>query len=221
MLPQGPDQIRQSLSNLPWNREDTAYDLGNVHCQGGDLESAQSLFSKEITQALGNGLLPIGLGGGHEMAWGSYKGLLDHLTQTCKNAKNQRIGIINFDAHFDLRKPEQGASSGTPFWQVAQHCEHQHLEFHYMCLGVSRSSNTRTLFERADELSVAYLYDDQIHRDNLDFLTEEITCYTAMVDHVYLTIDLGRIPCLSCSRCQCTSRQRDTSGCGRTSASGH
>ncbi|WP_062268975.1 formimidoylglutamase [Endozoicomonas arenosclerae] len=190
----GPDLIRKCLANLPWNREDTLFDLGNVTCEDGDLESAQSKFSQTLVKTLQDGMLPVGLGGGHEIAWGSFKGLADYLIQDHKTPKGLNIGIINFDAHFDLRKPEKGASSGTPFWQVAQFCEHQNLDFHYMCLGISRSSNTQALFDRADELNAAYITDDQVHRDNLDFLIEELTCFTSMVDHVYLTIDLDVFP---------------------------
>lgn len=190
----GPDLIRKCLANLPWNRDDGLYDLGNVHCQDGALESAQDQFSQVLVKALRDGMLPVGLGGGHEIAWGSFKGLADFLIHDHKTLKGLNIGVINFNAHFDLRKPEKGASSGTPFWQMAQFCEHQNLDFHCMCLGISRSSNTQALFERADELNVAYITDDQVHRDNLDFLIEELTCFTSMVDHVCLTIDLDAFP---------------------------
>ena len=187
----GPDAIRHCLANMPWNRSDSVYDFGNTLCSDTDLERAQTEFSQHIATALNNRLIPVGLGGGQEIAWASYKGLLDHLTLSRKSARGANIGVINLDAHLDLRKPEKGASSGTPFWQIAQHCEHQNLPFHYLCLGASRSSNTRALFDKADDLGAAYICDDQFSLDNLEFLIEEVECFTGMVDHVYLSIDMG------------------------------
>lgn len=191
---EGPDGIRRCLANMSWNRQDCVYDMGNIPCLDENLESAQTDFSQAITQALNDGLLPIGLGGGHEIAWGSYKGLVDHLVHHQKSTKDINIGVINFDAHFDMRKPEKGSSSGTPFWQMAEYCTQQKLPFHYMCLGVSRASNTQVLFDRADEMGVVYLTDDEISLTNLDTLIEDIDCFSGMVDHIYLTVCLDAFP---------------------------
>ena len=61
----------------------------------------------------------VGLGGGHEIAWASYQGIAQALQD---DARLARLGIVNFDAHFDLRKPEVAGpgTSGTPFLQIAE-----------------------------------------------------------------------------------------------------
>src|SRR5690606_1566362 len=96
---------------------------------------------------------PILLGGGHEIVYGHYKGL----RQAYPTAS---IGIINIDAHFDLRKPaETGPNSGTGFWQIAQEVQASGYPFHYMALGIQKAANTQELFTRADALDVVYVMD--------------------------------------------------------------
>ena len=52
--------------------------------------------------------LTVVLGGGHETAYGSHLGL----------GPRPRLGVLNLDAHFDLREAER-PTSGTPFRQIA------------------------------------------------------------------------------------------------------
>ena len=37
--------------------------------------------------------------------------------------KDPKIGIISFDAHFDMREYSKGANSGTMFYQIADDCQ--------------------------------------------------------------------------------------------------
>src|SRR6185369_12077806 len=79
---------------------------------------------------------PLVLGGGHETAWGSFAGIL------VAARPDWRIGVINVDAHFDLRADSR--------------------PFHYLCLGVSEASNTAALFERADYLGADWRLDTDL-----------------------------------------------------------
>ena len=189
-----PDQIRQALASLPWNRQQPVWDAGNINCQGRNLEGAHRAYADRITELVDAGTLAIGLGGGHEIAWGSYLGLVNSIASNVKNTDEIKVGIINFDAHFDLRQPEQGPSSGTPFWQIEQHCQQQGIPFLYFCLGISDSSNTQALFKRADELGVIYQTDREITENRLEQIKEELTYYMDQMDHLYLTIDLDVFP---------------------------
>ncbi len=189
-----PDLIRQALASLPWNRQQPIWDAGNKTCSGKDLENAQRMYADAITDLLDSGCLPVGLGGGHEIAWGSFLGLANSVSKNSQATSETKIGIINFDAHFDLRQPEQGPSSGTPFWQIHQHCQQTGLPFHYLCLGVSDSSNTRALFKRADDLNVVYHTDREITANRLDQIGDEVRCFIDQMDHIYLTIDMDVFP---------------------------
>jgi formiminoglutamase len=159
-------------------------------CAGDALEAAQSEFAAAIAERLGAGQFPIGLGGGHEIAFASFSGLATHLE---KSRGVPRIGIVNFDAHFDLRRADRG-NSGTPFLQIAQQCEARGWPFRYACLGVSKFSNTRALFERAQELGVLWLADEVLTVLGLESADEALGEFISTVDHVYLTFCLDVLP---------------------------
>lgn len=192
----GPDHIRQALTNLPWNRNSPVWDAGNIRCNGADLEQAQQTYAGRACSLLDNGQLVVGLGGGHEIGWASYQGLMMHLEKQGKgnNAPTANLGIINFDAHFDLRLPEAGPSSGTPFWQASEYAREQNIPFNYLCLGISRISNTQVLFNRADELGVIYRLDKEMTLLNLPLLQQDLQQFIDKMDHIYLTIDIDAFP---------------------------
>jgi len=188
---EGPAALRALLGNTPVRHVSTLWDAGDVRCVGDALEPAQAELSKRLTDLLGRDTFPITLGGGHEIAYGSYGGLARHLAAQSDAAP--RIGVINFDAHFDLRLAER-ASSGTPFRQIAEDCAARGWPFHYACLGVSDYANTRALFERAEQLGVSWRRDEEMGIDRLAESRAQLQGFLAGVDHVYLTICLDVLP---------------------------
>ncbi|WP_028025486.1 formimidoylglutamase [Enterovibrio calviensis] len=192
-----PVEIRKMLANLPWHHNTmNIYDAGDVRCDDNDLASAQANLAGHVCNALSHQHFPLILGGGHEVAWGSFQGLAEHFVQL--NASSPpRIGIINFDAHFDLRTPSgssQDGSSGTPFAQIADYCQQHAWPFHYACLGVSRSSNTQALFAKAKELNVLTVEDIECQPYRLADISHQLAMFMADLDAIYLTIDLDVFP---------------------------
>lgn len=185
-----PPAMRKALANLAWHRQGPAYDGGDVLCADGDLEGAQARLGEQVCALLDAGHFPIVLGGGHEVAFGSWQGIAEHLS----GQPAPRIGIINFDAHFDLRDPAHVHSSGTPFAQIAEDCAARGWPFAYACLGVSRASNTRALFQRAAELQVLVREDREIREASLAAIGAELQAFVAGCDAVYLTIDIDVLP---------------------------
>jgi formiminoglutamase len=186
----GPHALRQALANLPAHSIDAIDDLGDVACAGDGLETAQEEFSAVVADTLRAGSLPLGLGGGHEMALASWRGLHDAL-----QARGDRgaIGILNFDAHFDLRAGEPG-TSGTPFRQILEQAAAQERQVRYLCIGVSRFANTAALFNRAAALGVRWVLDEETRAERYDVLVREIGILAGEVDHLYLTICLDAFP---------------------------
>ena len=116
---QGPQAIRRALAPLAWHRQAPAFDAGDVVCRGDALEEAQQRLGERLAELLDAGHFPVALGGGHEIAFGSWQGLARHLeAQGSKHDRPPQIGIVNLDAHFDLRDPSHAHSSGTPFAQM-------------------------------------------------------------------------------------------------------
>ncbi|MEH6641746.1 formimidoylglutamase [Vreelandella glaciei] len=189
---QGPTALRKALAPLAWHRHGPAYDAGNVHCEGDALETAQQTLADQLSTLLKAEHFPIVLGGGHEVAYGSWLGLAQHLADNGEKAP--RIGIINFDAHFDLRDPTHMRSSGTPFAQIADECAQRGWPFRYACLGVSRAANTRALFNRAAQLGVMVREDRDFQPAHLECIQRDLERFMVRCDHLYLTIDLDVLP---------------------------
>lgn len=190
----GPRALRQALANMPVRRCETIVDAGDIVCENDErLEAAQAELSQALAALLGRGLFPITLGGGHEVAFGSWGGLARHLTAGNAPAAAPRIGIVNLDAHFDLRQADR-ANSGTPFRQIAEDCAARGWPFHYGCLGVSDFANTPALFERARTLGVTWLRDEEMTLTRLGSTLATLDSFLAGVDHVYLTLCLDVLP---------------------------
>ncbi|GED22781.1 formimidoylglutamase [Halomonas halmophila] len=187
----GPATIRRSLAPLAWHRQGPAFDAGDVSCDGDALEAAQEALAERLSPLLDAGHLPIVLGGGHEVAYASWQGLARHLAP---RETRPRVGIVNLDAHFDLRDPVHVRSSGTPFSQIAEACQANGWPFRYACLGVSRAANTRALFRRADDLGVLIREDRDITHTGIDAIRRDLERFIARCDALYLTIDLDVLP---------------------------
>ncbi|WP_258364228.1 formimidoylglutamase [Halomonas sp. LBP4] len=192
----GPRAIRKALAPLAWHRQAPVHDAGDVvgHGHGGDdgMETAQKRLAECLAALLAAGHRPIVLGGGHEVAFGSWSGLARHLEAEGDEAPS--VGIVNLDAHFDLRDPSHLCSSGTPFAQIAAECQTRGWPFRYACLGVSRAANTRALFARAADLEVLVREDREITATSLEAIAAELDAFIAGCDHLYLTIDLDVLP---------------------------
>ncbi|WP_163577261.1 formimidoylglutamase [Halomonas faecis] len=188
----GPNALRRALGPLAWHRTGPAYEAGNVSCEGDALEAAQQRLADRLAPLLEAEHLPIVLGGGHEVAYASWCGLARHLQASHDPAP--RVGIINLDAHFDLRDPAHVRSSGTPFAQIADDCARRGWPFRYACLGVSRAANTRALFSRATELGALVREDRDIDARRLEPIIRDVQRFMMRCDHLYLTIDLDVLP---------------------------
>ena len=207
-----PPLIRSAFAKLPViaelqnhfdNKLQTLLgDAGDIHCDDNDnfvenlLEQAQQSYADIVSNIIQQNSLPIGLGGGHAMAYGSFLGLWQALQIANTNDSSSTtptIGIINFDAHLDIRQSDM-ATSGTPFRQIAEHLSEQNQPFHYCCIGVSRLSNSAALFDRADELGVTVISDEECRNKKWKKIATQIEKLINQVDIVYLTIDMDCLP---------------------------
>ncbi|RKP46438.1 formimidoylglutamase [Trinickia fusca] len=185
----GPEALRRALAGLPAKGEGPVFDAGDVVCENGDLEAAQEELAQTVRDVLARGGLPLVLGGGHEVAWGTYSGLRAHLGHD----PWRKLLIVNFDAHFDLRQTRP-ANSGTPFDQIACDCAARGDAFRYVCFGISDLANTAALFEHAGKLGVRHILDADMQESQLAARLDDLDDMLAEVDDVYLSIDLDVLP---------------------------
>jgi formiminoglutamase len=184
---EGPAALRRALAGQAWHHPLQLHDDGDIRVLDA-LDTGQQAYADRLQALLQGGQFVIGLGGGHEIGWASYLGCRQWMDV---NLPGKTLGILNFDAHFDLRKPAPHTSSGTPFYQVAQHCAEQGHKFHYGCMGIARPSNTGALFNQAQELSVNFLLDRDCQSEKSTVFVRD---FLANVDCLYLTFCLDVFP---------------------------
>ncbi|WP_162052459.1 formimidoylglutamase [Pontibacter pamirensis] len=181
----GPSSLRSAMAPFAHHLSSNVmlYDAGDVLCTNQNLEEAQEQLGRKVAVLLQQGYKPLVLGGGHEIAFGHFLGL-DRATV------KQKLGILNFDAHFDLRSYARHSSSGTPFLQIADKLHAQEREFIYNCIGIQQQGNTRILFHIAEKLQVQYTFAEQVQGHTLPVLQEQLQVWIDQVEAIYLTIDM-------------------------------
>ena len=193
----GPAALRRALAPLalhgPLARgEVELHDLGDAETVGEDLEAGQAAAAALTRRAVDRpgSRLTVVLGGGHETAWSSYGGLIG---SGLGPGSGQRWGVLNLDAHFDLRS-EPRPTSGTPFAQMADAERAAGRELRYAVLGIAEPSNTGALFATAHELGVRWWTDQECLDTGAGGIRRFVEEFTADLDVLYLTIDLDVLP---------------------------
>lgn len=179
---QAPDAIRTFLGPLPVASAHLlpVYDVGNVGQPDADLESTHAALQAVTEILLRQSCLPFLIGGGHDIAYPHFCAIRNVL------GKQPLIGIINFDAHLDLRQATV-RNSGTPFYQIARE---EGDRFRYACLGVQRHSNTRFHFSRAQEVKATLIFGEDFHRAAWPQVRDTLRQFLNEVDRVYVSLDM-------------------------------
>lgn len=180
----GSAALRQALGGLAVHEPLSLIDAGTITTQGTDLEGAHAELSTRVQQLIDAGHLTIILGGGHETAFGSHRGLF--------NAQGP-AQIINLDAHFDLRS-ESRPTSGTPFLQISELVGAE--SFDYSVLGISVPNNTTTLFATADKLGVHITVDEELAEKSVKEAAQLARDLVNNSPHerIHLSIDMDVLP---------------------------
>ncbi|HEY8701109.1 MAG TPA: formimidoylglutamase [Arthrobacter sp.] len=181
-----PAALRAALGPLAFHLDRAVSDAGDVAVRGGAMEAGQARAGLAITSMLDAGRLTVVLGGGHETAFASYLGIAG--SEAVRGG--MRLGVLNLDAHFDLREAPQ-PTSGTPFLQMAEAEAAAGREFRYAVVGISEPNNTRSLFSTAERLGVKYLLDEDCTAERVRSFVAE---FIGRLDVLYLTIDLDVLP---------------------------
>lgn len=186
---EGPRAIRERLAKLPIHFENKqVVDVGDIICLDDDMEACQELFSIHITNLLKHKVFPVAIGGGHDMSYGHFMGIWEMVRHSEKN----RIGIVNFDAHFDLRPVETKSNSGTPFNQILTELKKVGARVDYFVVGIQQQSNTKQLFEIAKKEHIGYAinYDCESSGAELQALKDRLKPFIENLDYLYITIDM-------------------------------
>ena len=180
----GPLAFRKALGKLPIHLDPnrSCYDLGDVggHCPP---EYLQPTFCELLHWSYSQKAFPIAIGGGHDIVYPHATALQGFLT---KNAPEKQLGIINLDAHFDLRDPQAKLHSGNSFSKLTS----QKNRLKTLHLGIRKEANDRLQFQYAEEHSLSFIPAESCAKPKKHGIYTELQKWLSEVDAVYLTIDM-------------------------------
>ncbi len=127
--------------------------------------------------------LPIMLGGDHSITAMLVKGWKESYPE-------QKIGILQFDTHFDLRSLEDnGPSNGTPIRNLIE--SNTIDAAHVWNIGLHGFYNSKSLKEYADSKGVHYVTLLQARKAGITHTVKEaLKQLSKEVDMIYLTVDM-------------------------------
>lgn len=188
---QAPNVLRQALSTIPIIEDNmfSIVDLGNISCEENQLEKAQAELGNLVAESLKLKVPTVVLGGGHETLYGHYLGVRQAY------GENAIIGLVNIDAHFDMRDYNEERTSGTMFKEILD----TDKQAKYFVCGIQRYGNTVDLFNRADEYDVTYLVEDTMTDADLAFKFDDFSqqCDVLLLTLCMDVIDAAHAPGVS------------------------
>jgi formiminoglutamase len=107
-----PDTIRKYFYKSTYHPSPALYDLGQLNIDV-ELSERHERVRRACATALQAGHKWIGMGGGHDYAYGDGAGFLDVY-------HDQSPVIVNFDTHVDVRPWSKGLNSGTSFRRLIE-----------------------------------------------------------------------------------------------------
>ncbi|MFZ5893195.1 MAG: arginase family protein [Myxococcota bacterium] len=183
----GPKGLRAALATYgtPWDIEQAreldvrVFDAGDVVPAAGQGSESLLATHARVEQAVlelhARGLLPICIGGGHDLSFPTISALGKHL--------GRGVGGINFDAHLDVR---QRVGSGMPFRRLI---EAGFLEpARFVEFGLGRFVNDRSDIEWLRAQGATLISAERVRREGLGFTALHPICFGAGPG--FLSVDL-------------------------------
>lgn len=108
----GPTAIRETLAGVKTHHFDagpvsSVGDLGTVAFPDGDVRTVQRAVRAVAASVHGTDAFPVFVGGDNSLTYANAGPLLDG-----------SLGVVNLDAHLDVREVRDDATSGTPYRQL-------------------------------------------------------------------------------------------------------
>ncbi|KJE88853.1 arginase [Capsaspora owczarzaki ATCC 30864] len=205
----GPDSVRKYISgmgtlinpelNVNLNTISIS-DAGNIRSDI-KLEDAHQLLSSKVAELIGAGSIPFVIGGGNDQSYANARGLILQ--------RSKSIGVVNIDAHFDVRPLEHGTvHSGTPFYQLLRDPEFINAagKFVEFAAQGSQCSAEHAEFIRQRNHRIMWLSEVKSAKKQAGMQTVFKNLLDSLGDDLFVSFDLDAVrgadaPGVSCSSC--------------------
>lgn len=181
---EGPDAIRAQMARLkPWTLGGGPLalgvrDWGNVRVPM-DVAGAHQAAESAALAVLDAGQLPLALGGDHSLTFPLVK---------AHEGRRRKIGVINLDAHLDVRDFSGTPNSGTSFGRLLA------LGLvpgaNLVEVGIRDFANADAYMQKVRKAGGTIVGADEWTRDGLAAIDRAIATASDGVDGVYLSVDI-------------------------------
>lgn len=174
----GPAAIRRALAGLKTRHLSAGSvasigDLGDVAVPEGGVEAVQRELAETTRLVHSLDALPVFLGGDNSLTVANVVPLLD-----------REVGVVNLDAHLDVREVQDHPTSGTPYRQL-----HDAGLAGYVCLGARDFETSGPYVDAVRDWGGRILSADAVGTNPEDALDRALDALSG-VETLYVSVDL-------------------------------
>lgn len=189
----GPDGVRNALifstSYEPSLDVDLSTDLnivdfGDIDVMQTNILETHKRIEKVITAICKLGIVPLIIGGDHSIAYPDIKSLINNV--------DGNIGVINIDAHLDVRKSHHGEiSSGTPFRRLMEEPERPLRPENLVELGINGWHNSKYYMDYCKEKGVTVITAREVHKKGIEnVVSRALDIVSNNTKAIWLSLDI-------------------------------
>ena len=159
------------------------FDIGDIVTHATNVEESYRRIEESVSSLIdaNPSCLPVFIGGDHSITYSTIKGL---------SGKKGKVGVIQFDAHHDLRNTEDGGpTNGTPFRRLLEGdiIKGEHL----VQIGIRNYSNSAYYHHYARKNGVKIFSMADVKKQGIaQVMTSAVQYLEDMVEHIYVSIDI-------------------------------
>lgn len=159
-------------------------DFGDVRTQMTDIHETHDRVERVLTAINRTGVFSIAIGGDHSLSYPTGKALM--------NSSDGDIGVINIDAHHDVRHSHGGElSAGTPFRRLLEDESGALSHENFVELGLSGWHNSEYYVDYVRDNGGTIIPARDIHRNGaVDAAEEALSAATNGTEAVFLSVDI-------------------------------
>lgn len=159
-------------------------DAGDIYMHATDIKESYRRMEETVASLLAGNkeCVPLFIGGDHSITFSTLSGM--------SQVKQGKIGVIQFDAHHDLRNTDDGGpTNGTPFRRLLEAGMLQ--GDHLVQIGIRNYSNSSYYHQYAKENGVkVFTMGDVKNRGIAEVIRESVDHLRGKVEYLYLSIDI-------------------------------
>lgn len=176
---EGPDAIRESLAAVKSHHFDAGPlcdigDVGDVAIPDGSVATVQHAVRKAAASVHDSDAFPVFLGGDNSLTFANVAPLLEDAS----------VGVVNFDAHLDVREFGERPTSGTPYRQLYD----AGLDG-YACVGARHFETSSAYHDFVRERDGEIVTAEEVADDLLQAVDRALSALDG-VDRLYCSVDI-------------------------------